>query len=303
MIHWYRFFFVSILPLFAACAERNSTDAPEAPEASDISVQQNHFNFGIALTDSVSSPLPAAKLPLSGVVRMDEVTEWTTDIQISTGCESSPEVFTVTKGHGGPADCESLSAVPAMDNNEDYFDSGGWLTWSSSNTDAIMVECTQASHGRTCWLTGYTDLFDAPDGIEPWSTITVCSKNACPPQPSDPICKSSYCIEFEVTSILSVEGEWTVMHDFGKEDFSFQPEQDGRRFKDEWSGVRNGLVSEATARFEVDNILYKGIILPDRKTMYGSAWEGTSMTHLGSWIAKRQLPFPALCEGRPCHVA
>lgn len=290
MNHWHHLFSFSILPLFIACADEDATHiskeltAPHTTERkSDLFSAKIHSR-----SQSISSPLPAAHLPTSGVIRMDEVTEWTTDIHISTGCESSPEVFTVTKGHGGPADCESLQAMPAMDNHQDYFDSGGWLTWSTSDANTIAVECTQASHGRTCWLMGFADLFDRADGMEPRVTITVCSKNACPPQPSDPACKPVYCIEIEATSILSVAGEWTVMHDFGKEDFLFQPEQDGRRFKDEWTGVRSGVVSEASVRFEAENILYKGITLPDRKTMYGSAWELPGMTYMGSWLAKQQ---------------
>jgi hypothetical protein len=79
------------------------------------------------------------------------------------------------------------------------------------------------------------------------------------------------------------------MHDFGKEDFTFAPEQDGRHFKAEWSSVRNGLVSESSVRFEQNEILYKGFVLPDRKTMYGSAWDATTMNFLGSWVAQNNL--------------
>lgn len=289
MIHRFSFLCPGLLLLIACSGESSPLHPVESARVTQSTQNMPASSgFGHAPT-YVPPPLPVTTLPTSDILLLETSTEWTTDIHISTECESSPEVFTVTKGHGGPADCEALIAFAAMDNHGDYFDSGGHLTWMSSDSDIVSIDCTQASHGRVCWLTGYKDLFDMPNQLEPSATIQACSHNVCPPQPSEPECKKYFCTEFEVTSILSVEVQWTVMHDFGKEDFIFAPEQDGRRFQDDWSSVRNGLVSESSVGFQRGEILYKGFVLPDRKTMYGSAWEASSMTHLGSWIAQSLL--------------
>ncbi|MCC7356949.1 hypothetical protein IT408_00360 [Candidatus Uhrbacteria bacterium] len=283
------FFSFCFFFLFTACGDC-ALNEQETPITQRTLSQKTNFPYDSILITSKQSSLhvPKSQIPTSKTVTLDSVTEWTTDIHVSTGCESSPSHFTVTNNPHSPSECETLTAFAAMDIDGDYFDSGGWLTWTSSKPDIVKINCPQNSHGRTCWLSGYKDLFDMSDGIEPRSTITVCSDNICPFQATIPVCKKQVCMEFEAISILSISGSWTVAHDFDKEDLHFQFVQNGRDFTDEFLHLRNGSLNGVTIRFEVDDTLYQGTVLADRKTIYGSTWGITGKNFIGHWVARRE---------------
>lgn len=250
------------LPLIAACSERNESAQKEIK----------------------GSQTQIFELPKAWPNISQEAT-YATEVFIYAGCESNPPTVLVVKGQQNQDACANLIAIAARYDNGDYYEVEAQFDWYVTEPNVISLTFPYGPHDNLCQIHGLTDIFDSQGDAEPQTIVSACAANLCPDQkPAD--CQDQVCAEMVYVSVVNLEGTWLMTGATFEADAEMNPTQNGRRFKDQANGVKDGRVLGTAVRFEIDDYLYQGIFT-DRDHIQGEVTELMGDSTMGSWQAER----------------
>lgn len=232
--------------------------------------------------DGIPVTLPTGRDP--GVA-----SDYATDVLINAGCEMNPADAAVAKGHDVPALCEHITAIPARNDDGDFYEVASPFIWGVSNTAVADVPCVHETNDGACYAAGKLDLFDTGGDDEPTTAVMACAVNTCP-DPRPPDCADLVCAAVMIASVVNLEGTWVLHGATFDPPLVTTPVQDGRAFADATIGLDHGAVDGISVRFEIDDTLYEGTFAGDRDHLQGEAWETMTLSSVGTWSAERVAP-------------
>jgi len=215
--------------------------------------------------------------------------DYATDVVVTADCEMNPMEMAVAKQHQTDTPCEHIVMTAAGGGGGDFYEIGLPFSWSVVDPTVVELFFPFGPDGNYATPIGKLDTFDLDGAVEPRTAVWACAMNGCPdPRPAD--CNDLVCATVNVLSVVNVEGSWILAGATFDDGAAADLTQDGRTFKDTWTGVKKGSVIGAFVSFEIDDYLYQGIIAPDRNHLKGQVWDSIGSNLLGDWRAERSSP-------------
>lgn len=244
-------------------------------------------------TEVSPSPLDAsrvvlpAQMPTVSVTPSDE--EYVTDVLIYAGCTSGAWQINVPYLQLNNNGCNSIFLTAARNQDGDFYEVATSFNWGITKPTLVDVQYPIGLHHGAVTIQTLKDLFLVTQQEEPMTSIVGCIKNSCPiPRPAD--CSDMLCAMVEVTSVINLEGEWSLEGEMIDPGTVVQLVQTGRDITDVLSLVKHGYVTNADVDFTIGDYGYHGTLAENRVHIFGSVKDLLSDTIIGSWTASRASP-------------
>lgn len=268
-----------------ACGGRGNSTQSEDPRLGYDDIRKNLIPK-VTKKNAKNNLLDSA-LPES-LQKSSDRPAYATDVFLYAGCESNPSTVFVVNGQLDDDPCANLIAIAAYYDDDTFYKVAAQFNWQAEETGVVTIDFPYGPHGNLCRVHGSRDIFDNQEDTEPLTKIIVCTANTCSKQkPAD--CQDQACAEMVYVSIVNLEGNWRMNGTTFEPDAEMILLQNGRRFKDQKNGIKDGSIQGTVISFEIDDYLYLGE-LSDRDHMQGEVMELMCNQTMGSWQAERVYP-------------
>ncbi len=215
--------------------------------------------------------------------------EYATDLLLYANCKPGAWQIAIPQGQTNDSGCNQIMLTAARNANGDFYEVGASFDWGAAYPSQIdLSDPWSMKHGIVTLMTT-TDLFSNIKQEEPMTSVVGCIQNQCavPPQPD---CADMLCVMVEVTSVVNVEGEWSLEGAMISPGTIVQLVQSGRSISDLSSLISHGHVSNTDVDFTIGDYGYRGTLAENRVHLFGSVKDLLSDTVIGSWSALRSSP-------------
>lgn len=212
--------------------------------------------------------------------------EYATDLLLYANCKPGAWQIAIPQGQANGSGCNQIMITAARNANGDFYEVGASFDWGVAYpSQVVLSDPWNMKHGVATVMTT-TDLFSNIKQEEPMTSVVGCMKNQCavPPQPD---CVDMLCMMVEVTSVINIEGEWSLEGMMINPGTALQLVQSGRDVSDLSSLISHGHVSNASLDFTIGDYGYHGVLAQNHVHLSGSVKELLTDTVIGSWSASR----------------
>ncbi len=214
------------------------------------------------------------------------VDQYTTHINFYADCDINPPEMATAKKYQAEPLCSRIVATAMTNLDGHSFEEATSFDWYVADTEVLTLMCADEPWLNLCWPVGQQDVFDLNTGVEPETTVAVCTQNICP-EPLPPDCEDVVCRSIQVKTVVNLQGSWQMSDQPAYNAGVMNLIQDGRGFSDEHLGLDHGQIMADSVQFEIDDYLYQGQIHAGRDQMHGTIMEMMGMTVIGTWTANR----------------
>lgn len=215
--------------------------------------------------------------------------EYVTDILLYADCRPGAWQIAIPMGQSNDGGCNQILLTAAHDANGDFYEVGASFQWNVADASQISLgDPWDLKHG-VATLETKKDLFSDVALEEPMTTVVGCVQNQCavPPQPD---CADMLCMMVEVTTVINLEGEWSLEGEMIEPGMIVQLSQIDRDISDASSIIKHGNVLNADVDFAIGDYGYHGTLAENHVHIFGSVKDLLTDTIIGSWSASRTSP-------------